>query len=363
MDERIPRKPHEIEKRVSIMDELPEILNLPLPEEVRKAVEEIVGEEGAKKELMGIAILRLMKGMAGEIRLVNMSGESVEPQIGKYQKDSLSALVKIVNENYMDYPDFFYEFIPYTEETLRPEVEGRPVVFVTKNHTIEGFITCYVASWGTTIDMLCVKRGPNRIKIEDMLISKVEEEAKSQKVVVFLSSDSRIADFEKKGYEIYGGLYHMVKKLDSVAPIPPLEKGVTLRNMAKREEEAITQTFYNPDNVGTSIFKHGFTRVWKEDWNHIAELNGKIVSIVCTRPDDKFNACFNAKRAEIWSPIALPEYRWKGFEEALMCRALNFLRERGMETASIVDTETPVYTNLYRSLGFEVRRHWKFLRK
>ena len=348
-----------------MVDEFPDIFSVPLPDEVRRAIEEILGEQKAKEELMRIGVLGLIQRKGGEIRLVKMSGESTEPQIGKYEEEDLSTLVKIVNENYMDYTDdFFYEFIPYTEETLRPKIEGRPIAFVAKNHTTDGFVTCYIASWGTTIDMLCVKRGPNRKKIEDMLISKVEEGAKGWKVVVFLSSDSpRIAVFEEKGYEIYGGLYHMTVKLDHVYPIPPVPEGVVLRNMRKGDAETITKTFYDPDSVGPSIFKPGFTKVWMENWDHVAELNGKIVSVYCTRPENKYNEHYHAKRAEIWGHTP-PEHRRKGLEEALMCRALNSLREKGMEVAAIVDTETPPeYPEFIRSLGFKVKKHWKFLRK
>lgn len=345
-------------------DKFSDALGFPLPDEVRKAVEEILGEREAKEELMRVGILDLMKRRGGEIRLAKKSGESTEPQIRKYEEDDLYALVKIVNENYMDYPDFFHEFIPYTEETLRSKVEGRPIIFVAKNQTIEGFITCYIAPWGTTIDTLCVKRGPNRKKIEDMLISKVEEGAKGWKVVVFLSSDSpRIADFEKKGYEIYGGLYHMTTNLDHVYPVPPVPKGVTLRSMRTGDADAVTQAFYNPEEVGQSIFKPGFTRVWKEDWNHVAELDGKIISVICTRPEHKYNEYYHAKRAEIWGPITLPEHREKGLGKALTCRALNSLREKGMEEAAFEATEDCWVLDHRISLGFKAKKHWKFLRK
>jgi len=349
-----------------MVDESHDIFGFPLSDDVRKAIEEILCEQGAKEELMRIGILELMQRKGGEIRLAKMSGESTKPQIREYEEDDLSALVKMVNENYTDYSDLetFYEFIPYTKETLRSKIESRPIVFVAKNQIAEGLITCYIAFWGTTIDTLCVKRGSYRKKIEDMLISKVEEGAKGWKVVVFLSSDSpRVAEFEKRGYEVYGGLYHMIAKLDHIYPIPPVPKGVVLRNMTKGDAETITKTFYDPDSVGPSIFKQGFTKVWKEDWNHVAELNGKIVSVLCTRPENKYNKHYRKKRAELWGHTP-PEHRWKGFEEALICRSLNSLREKGMEEASHVNTEKPTeLINLYKSLGFKVKNHWKFLRK
>ncbi len=346
-----------------MMDNFSESLDFPIPDEVKKAIEEILVDGKVNEELTRTAILKLLKGKGGEIRLVKMPGESTGLQVGGYEEGDISALVEIVNENYVDYADFFYEFIPYSEETFRSAVRARPVVFVAKSQTIEGFIACS-ADWGVRIDMFCVKPGPNRTKIEDILISRVEEEAKNRKVTVWLSSDSRIAKFEKRGYEVYGGFYHLVRSLHNVPAIPPLPEGVTLRGMAKGEEKTITQTFYDPNHVGTSIFKPGFTKTWKEDWNHVAELNGKIIAIICTRPDHKFNAHFNAKRAEIWGPIVLSEHRGKGIEKAFECYALRSLREKEMEVATVWDVEWPPEpTNLEMSLGFRVKNYWKFMRK
>jgi len=73
MDERIPQKSHEIKKRVNMMGELPDILSLPLPDEVRKAIEEILKEQGAKEELARIGVLKVLLEKGGEIRLVKMS--------------------------------------------------------------------------------------------------------------------------------------------------------------------------------------------------------------------------------------------------------------------------------------------------
>ena len=284
--------------------------------------------------------------------------------IGEYKEDYLSALVKIVNANYMDYPDFFYEFIPYTQETLRSKIESRPIVYVARNHAIEGFIICYIASWGTTIDMLCVAKSPKRTKIENMLISKVEKGAKGWKVVIFLSSDSpHISHFEKKGYEIYGGLYHMVIKLDHFYPIPKVPEGVTFRSMTEKDTETVIKAFYNPEDVGSSIFKPGFTREWKENWNLVAELEDKIIAVICTRPENEYNKYYNTNRAEIWGPNVLPNYRKKGLGKALTCKALNLLKEKGIEEAAFDATEKCWLLDHRRKLGFKAKKHRKFLRK
>lgn len=354
---------------MDVSTQLKRLREMPIPDELKRAIEEALQyDEKARDEIRRLGVLEFVRRHGGEIRMAKLLDESTETRIRRYEESDLSSLVKIVNDNHRDYPDFFYEFIPYTEETLRPKVEGQPLVFVANNQEIEGFIECSM-DWGIRIDMLCAKPGPNRKEIEDTLISKVEDEAKGRKVAVWLSSDSRIADLGKRGYEIYGGFYHLVRSLSIDIPVPPLPDEVTLRGMAEGEEKTITQIFYDPKHVGTNIFKQGFTKVWREDWNHIAEWDGKIVAIVCTRPRHTYNAHFNAKRAEIWGPIALPECRghpdYRGtVAKPLMCRALNSLREKGMEEAAVWDVEWPPEpTNFCMSLGFRVKNHWKFLRK
>jgi len=60
-------------------DEFPDILGFPLPDEVRKAIEEILSEPGAKEELIRLGILKVIKGKGGEIRLgVNLSEGSLD---------------------------------------------------------------------------------------------------------------------------------------------------------------------------------------------------------------------------------------------------------------------------------------------
>ena len=364
MMEKRPSFPEMVE-----LTKLEKLHGLPIPDELKRAIEEAFRQDvKARDEIKRLGVLEFVKRQGGEIRMANPQNESTEIEIRRYEKSDLSRLVKIVNANHEGYPDFFYEFIPYTEETLRPKVEEQPLVFVAENQGIEGFIECS-KDWGVRVDMLCVKPGPRRKEIEHMLISKVEEEAKGHKVTVWLSSDSRIAELGKRGYETYGGFYHLVRSLSIDIPTPPLPDGVTLRSMSKGEEETITQIFYDPKHIGPNIFKQGFTKVWKEDWNHIAEWDGKIVAIACTRPRQAFNKYFNAKRAEIWGPIALPECRkhpdYRGtIAKPLVCRVLNSLREKGMKEAVVWDVEwPPEHIDLCMSLGFRVKNHWKFLSK
>lgn len=294
-------------------------------------------------------------------------------RLRRYVKNDLPVLIEIANENYNDYGDFFYayEFVPYSEETFRSRVVRRcPTVLVAEDQGVEGFITLFQAHWGDGIGILCVKKSTRRREIENLLISRIEKEAKSGRIVVTLTSGSAgIPLFQKKGYEIYGGLYHMTADLKDAYQIPELDKGITLRSLAAGEEEMLTRIFH-PLTRGRG-FQPGFLETWKEmdpfltrDWIHVAEMDGKIVSVACTRREYEYNKHFNTKRAAIGPLITVPEYRRKGLAKALMWRGLNFFIKQKIETATleVLEDNLPA-VNLYKSLGFKLRHHWKFLRK
>jgi len=297
----------------------------------------------------------------------------VEVRLRRYMKSDLPSLVEMLNKTYKDYEDFYYayEFIPFTEDYFQEKAVGQcPTVLVAEDQEVSGFATSYLAHWGDGIDILCVKRGPKRTDIENLLISRIEREAESDRVVVTLTSGSqRIGAFQEKGYKIYGGLYHMSARLKGPYHVPRLQGQVTLRRLAAGEEEVLTRVFH--PLTGGRRFQHGFLESWREedpfftrDWVHVAEIDGEIASVACTRRDHDYNRYFNESRAIIGPLVTAPEYRQRGLAKALVCRALNFFITQGIQMATlrVVEDNLPAL-RLYRSLGFEVIHLWKFLRK
>lgn len=100
-------------------------------------------------------------------------------------------------------------------------------------------------------------------EIENPLISRIEQEAKSGRIVVTLTSGcAKIPLFQKKGYEIYGGLYHIAADLKDAYQIPKMSKRITLRSSDVGEEETLTRVSHPFTQGGR--FEQGFLERWKE---------------------------------------------------------------------------------------------------
>ena len=84
----------------------------------------------------------------------------------------------------------------------------------------------------------------------------------------------------------------------------------------------------------------------------VAEVEGSVVGYITTRVDDE------AKVGGIPNYAVLPEHQQKGIGLALAERAIDYLKEQGMECIRIETLEqNPVGTSFYPKLGFtEVAR-------
>jgi len=87
-----------------MVDELPDILSLPLPDEARRAIEEILGEPDAKEELIRLGILKVIKGKGGEIRLgVSLSEGSLDHDLRYWH--NIAPPEGIDRSRYFDYDE------------------------------------------------------------------------------------------------------------------------------------------------------------------------------------------------------------------------------------------------------------------
>jgi len=83
----------------------------------------------------------------------------------------------------------------------------------------------------------------------------------------------------------------------------------------------------------------------------IAEIDGKPVGIVNAYVD-KFR---KEKKGFIWRLGVLPEYRRRGVGKALAKKAIESLKERGMEIAeSALDSTHEICIQLFKGLGFKI---------
>jgi ribosomal protein S18 acetylase RimI-like enzyme len=278
------------------------------------------------------------------------------------------SVVRLLNEEYKS----SYEFIPYTVEELLKEIRERNLtVFVAKkDDKILGCIALHTGHHGEEIEWLASLKGADQRPVEDALVSDVESRVKGPAISVRVDANSpRICFWTERGYVVEGGSYHMVARLDCVKPLPKVPEGIIIRSLKPEEEKALIETVNT--GYGWERLREGSIARWKaehppfdESWVHLAEINGKIVSAVASRPDTEYNAFFKARRGYLGPAVTLPEYRGRNLASALTRRAMNFLYEKGMDSVALHTAEqnTPSVT-LLKNLGFEVKHNWKFMRK
>ena len=180
---------------------------------------------------------------------------------------------------------------------------------------------------------------------------------------------SRIPDWINRGYTLEPGYQRMSAKLDRLRPIPKIDEGIKLRSLANDEEEEFVEAVNA--GFGWKRLEIGDLETWKsedppfsEDWVQVADVNGKIVSVVVPKPDTDSIKYLHVNRGYLGPAATLSEFRNKHLGTALTARAMNFLFEEGMDSVRLGTSETNVSSNaLLRRLGFQVEGARKTLRK
>lgn len=285
-----------------------------------------------------------------------------------YREEDLPQLVSLVNEAYKSY----YEFIPYTAEKLREELKDAQAVYIATDEQgqVRGLARLHREWYGEEI-MLCVPPEPERHKIEELLLSAIEQEAQSDEVstVIDPANQEQLDFFISHGYQPESSFYQLIAELDEPRPIPLLPKDYSLRSLRPDEEEAFVQ-LVNTAYEGERLQLGALAR-WKAadpafsaEWVHVAEYAGQVVAAVVARSDREFNEHYHAKRGYLGPAATLPAHQGKGLGKALTARAMNFLRERGFEQVSLYTWEgNPTALRVTKSLGFRISHSWKILYK
>lgn len=280
-----------------------------------------------------------------------------------FRKGDLPRLVELLNGVYRD----SYEFVPFTVEKLRLEIVGRrfEVLVVEKKGAVLGCVAYGRSPWGMEIEWLAASEEI----IRDALVEEVEKKVDGGVFTAVDVGSPMVNFWVRHGYKAEGGLYHMVARLDGVKPLPEVPAGTVIRSLKPSEEKKFIETVNSA--YGWERMRDGSVERWKtehppfnEEWIHVAEIGGKIVSTVVSRPDTEYNEFFKAKRGYLGPAATLPDYRGKNLASALTRRAMNFLYEKGMDSVALYTAEqnTPSVM-LLKKLGFEVGHHWKFMRK
>jgi ribosomal protein S18 acetylase RimI-like enzyme len=289
-------------------------------------------------------------------------------KIRKFVKTDLPTVVKLLNK--IGPTRGLYEFIPYSQKEFLSEIkENNATVLVAEDNEIEGFVTLS-RGFREEIQQLCVRLGPKRKRFEDLLIAEIEKEVKGKEISLMVSSRSaKVADFVRRGYEVEGGLYHLIIRLNCVCPVPPLPEGYVLRNLTSDEEDALIKAVNSA--FRRERIQKGVIEQWKvegkilnETWIHVADLKGKIVSVVVARSEIDYNRYFGARRGYFGPVATLPSHTRKGLATTLIRWAMNFLFTKGMDFVALYINEANIASlSMFRKIGFKVRHRWKFLHK
>lgn len=265
-----------------------------------------------------------------------------------------------------------YEFMPLTEDDVRERMNlDKSIMLLAEDEgRIVGSATYSDGYWGEEIRWIAVADATDPTLVKDALRFEVEKRVKGASVFTMVDSESsEIRDWIEKGYAQDGGLYQLVARLDQVRLVPPVPDGIALRNMASDEEADVVSTV---DRVfGWERLKPNFVERGKidsppfdETWVQVAELGGKMLSVVVAWPAVKFNHYFGAKRGYLGPAATVPEFRSKKLASALTVRALNVLFQNGISEAVLHTSERNLPSvNLLKNIGFEVMHDFKFLRK
>lgn len=290
-----------------------------------------------------------------------------KPSIRPLSDKDVPSVVTIINERYKD----SYEEIPFTEDSFLSYVQERKstVLVAEDAGRVRGAIVFVVYPWGNCIDMLAAQKSSDYQRTEDLLVQELERLVKVEEIYTNLDEGSpEMQNWVRRGYAAEGGLYHMVAQLKGQALVPAVKGKAALRSIRSGEEEALVELVNK--SFGYERLTINEVRDWKkvpeftEEWVHVAEADGKLISVTASMLDQEYSEYFGRRRGYLGPAATLPEYKNKGLASALTKRATNFLASKGMESASLYVLETNAPSiKLAQKLGFSISHHWIHMRK
>jgi ribosomal protein S18 acetylase RimI-like enzyme len=281
----------------------------------------------------------------------------------------LPVIGRLLNDEYKD----TFEFIPFDDERVLSQIQRRhlKLLVAEENGEVLGVIGTHShENAEEDISWLAASKEHDQKTIESMLVKELESNVKADTVSTMVDRGSRkIADWIDRGYTLQPGFQRMDAKLDALKPIPKVDEGVELRSLRTGEEEQFIATVNN--GFGWKRVERGDLETWKledppftEEWVQVAEIQGKIVSVVVAKPDTAATKYLHMNRGYLGPAATLPEFRNKHLASALTARAMNLLFQRGMDSVRLGTSEQNVSSiALLRSLGFQVGNVKKILRK
>jgi ribosomal protein S18 acetylase RimI-like enzyme len=295
-------------------------------------------------------------------------GRHESMKLQPYRKKVLPNVLSLLNQAEAG----SHEFIPYGEESLQAELNGANSVLlaVDDQGNIAGFAYLNLEWYGETVTMH-LRPGPRQWEAADLLLSALEQGNQTDELSTLVdpSDHERLGFLLERGYRSDSSLYQMTADLDQRRCRRRLPAGCTIGSLRTDEEEAfirVANTAYAVERLRPGILAQWRAQDpdFNTDWIHVARCDGQLVATVVARSDREYNEYFHANRGYLGPAATLPGYRGKGLSQALTARAMDSLRERGMDTACLYTWEgNQSAVKLTANLGFHVAHEWKILSK
>jgi len=289
--------------------------------------------------------------------------------ITEFTDRHLQAIGRLLNDEYKD----TFEFIPFDDERVLSQIRRRhlKLLVAEENGKVLGVIGTHShENAEEDITWLVASKEHDQKIIENMLVKELESNVKADTVSTMIDQGSRkIADWIDRGYTLQPGFQRMDVKLDALKPIPKVGEGTRLRSLRTGEEDQFIEAVNK--GFGWKRVERGDLETWKledppftEEWVQVAEIEGKIASVVVAKPDTAATKYLHLNRGYLGPAATLPEFRNKHLASALTASAMNFLFQKGMNSVRLGTSEQNVSSiALLRSLGFQVENVKKILHK
>jgi ribosomal protein S18 acetylase RimI-like enzyme len=289
-------------------------------------------------------------------------------QIREFADADMPAALRLLNDAHRG----SYEFSPFTEENIHFQIQERKaeILVAEGKDEVLGVVAYRDGHWGEEILWLATSATPNQTLVADGLVAEAEKYVKRGELFTSIDAGSPEAEeWAARGYRLDDGLYQMLIALDAAIPLPKVPDGILVRSLRTDEERELIEVVNAV--FGWERLKSGVIEEWKadfppfdEEWVHVVESGGRLVSAVASRPDTNHNKLFGTNRGNLGPAVTLPEFRGKHLASILTRRATNLLFQKGMDSAVLYtrDQNVPSVT-LLQKLGFRIGHHWRFMRK
>ncbi len=168
------------------------------------------------------------------------------------------------------------------------------------------------------------------------------------------SDEIRYAILQESGFEIQDGkTLRLERKLSKTFQNIVLPKGFKIRSFKSKEEMPAFIELHQAANKSETMSAQE-----RETWQNHPDYDVEL-DLVVEAPDGSLAAyCFTQieDSTGFTDPIAThPKYQRMGLARALINKAFQLLKERGIKTAALTtSSENQVALQVYKSLGFEI---------